>query len=179
MSFLLSPEQHSGPVLGTSAASYPALFIPGGFRSQSHQKPATASSEEECSQAYVTLWWTPLRSGWQANLAIGQRGEWSNGLCMSLCPGNDGFYLAFRHTYHTYSYFSPESLNWLRYTSYRRMILQGFWSSLIRLNTAMLSWIQSIKVWEGIKDFNPVSKWTQAQEAAAKEPVVGCGETLR
>lgn len=35
MSFLLSPEQHSGPVLGTSAASYPALFMPGGFRSQS------------------------------------------------------------------------------------------------------------------------------------------------
>lgn len=134
MSFLLSPEQHSGPVLGTSAASYPALFTPGGFRSQSHQKPATASSEEECSQAYVTLWWTPVKSGWQANLAKGQRGEWSNGLCMSLCPGNDGFYLAFRHTYQTYSYFSPESLNWLRYTSYRRMILQGFWSSLIRLN---------------------------------------------
>lgn len=102
MSFLLSPEQHSGPVLGTSAASYPALFTPEGFRSQSHQKPATASSEEECSQAYVTLWWTPVRSGWQANLAIGQRDEWSNGLCVSSCPGNGGFYLAFRHTYQTF-----------------------------------------------------------------------------
>lgn len=43
--------------------------------------------------------WTPVRSGWQANLAIGQRGGWSNGFCASTCPGNDSFYLAFRHTY--------------------------------------------------------------------------------
>lgn len=91
MSFLLSPEEHSDPVLGSPAASYPALFKTGGLRSYTrnqHQwcfiKRGMQSGliDPECSGSveivYFLSGWTPVRSGWQSILPVlAQKNEWS------------------------------------------------------------------------------------------------------